>query len=211
MKMAKAKTKAKAKKEKAAKPAGVLNTGRVPNEDIPAKILTPAFTASYVRLLEPAADLSGNMKYSVSMIFDKDKTDLDIINAAIKAAAEAKFGKKLPKNFKNPLRDGDEERDGEEYENSWFINCSTTRRPQITDLENDNELVTSDDDELGIYSGCVCRASVTFFGFDKSGNKGVGCGLNNVQLLKRGERIDGGTSAEADFSDDEDDLDLDDL
>ena len=201
---------AKMKKVKKSAAPNPLKTGVCKNPDMPTKITSPAFTASYVRLIEPQADLSGNMKYSVSMIMDKDSVDFTLIEAAIAAAAEAKFGKKLPKNFKNPLRDGDAERDGEEYQNAFFMNCSTTRKPQVIDLVT-REPVTSDDDELGVYSGCVCRASLAFFGFDKSGNKGVGVGLNNVQVLKRGARIDGGTSADSDFDEDEDEIDLDSL
>jgi hypothetical protein len=51
---------------------------------------------------------------------------------------------------------------------------------------------------------------VRFFGYDQAGNKGVGCGLNNIQKLKDGERLDGTVSAEAAFED-ADDVDLDNL
>ena len=200
--------KAKPVSKKAANP---LRTGTCKNPDNAAKIVTPAFIGSYVTLLEPKADKKGVQKYSISMIFDKDSTDFTLIEEGIAAAAKAKFGDKLPKNFKHPLRDGDDDRDGEEYQNSMFMNASTTRRPQIIDLAT-KKLVTCDDEDIGVYSGCTLRASITFFGFDKEGNRGVGCGLNNVQVLKRGDRIDGGTSAATDFGDDdEDELDLDNL
>lgn len=163
------------------------------------KIITPPFTASYCFLLEPKENLSGDMKYSVSMIFSKD-TDMSKIEQAIQAAAEEKFGKKLPKVFKNPLRDGDEERDDrDEYRNSWFINASSSRKPGIVDYKT-GDIIDTDDEDLGIYSGCICRATVAFFGYDQSGSKGVGCGLNNIQVLKRGARLDGSSSAETDFA-----------
>ena len=171
------------------------------------KIMTPPFTASYCFVLEAKENLSGNMKYSVSMIFDKTKTDMTKMEAAIKEAAAEKFGKKLPKNFKNPIRDGDAERDDrEEYKNAWFVNCSTDRKPGVVDLEGN--VIDNDDGDVGIYSGCVCRATVAFFGFDQKGNKGVGVGLNNIQVLKRGDRLDGTTSADTDFEDAEE-VDLD--
>ena len=52
--------------------------------------------------------------------------------------------------------------------------------------------------------------SVTFFGYDVSGNRGVACGLNNIMKFKDGERLGGRSSAESDFADvsmeDDDDL-----
>ena len=55
-----------------------------------------------------------------------------------------------------------------------------------------------DQDEF--YSGCICRVSITFFGFDIDGNKGVGASLNNIMKVRDGERLDGATNAEDDFA-----------
>ncbi|MGO1033701.1 ssDNA-binding protein, partial [Clostridioides difficile] len=42
-----------------------------------------------------------------------------------------------------------------------------------------------------------------FFPYNSAGNKGIGCGLQNVQKLADGEVLGGArASAEADFSDD---------
>jgi hypothetical protein len=171
------------------------------------KLITPVALASYCHLLEPTEDPSGEMKYSVSLIFDKDSCDLEPIEEAIKQAAkDGKLGKK----YKNPLRDGDEDReDNEEYENSMFVNANAKRRPGIIDYAT-GDVVDTDDDDIGVYSGCLIRASVTFFAYTHKGSKGVGCGLNNVQVLKRGERLDGTESAEEAFEDAEE-IDLDEL
>ncbi len=174
------------------------------------RLITPPFTASYVQVLEPRENLSGEMKYSVSMIFNKDTTDIDVLRDAVAEAAKEKFGKKLPPRFKNPIRDGDEDRpDSPEYRNSWFINASSSKKPGVVDYKT-KDIVDTDDEDIGIYSGCICRASVAFFPYDVSGSKGVGVGLNNLQVLKRGDRLDGGVSAESDFGDAEE-VDLDDL
>lgn len=65
-------------------------------------------------------------------------------------------------------------------------------------------------DEDEIYSGVWAIVSVTFFGYDVSGNRGVACGLNNIMKFKDGERLGGRASAESDFADigmeDDDDL-----
>ena len=38
-----------------------------------------------------------------------------------------------------------------------------------------------------------------------NGNKGIACGLNNLQLIRVGEPLGGKTSAENDFASDNDD------
>lgn len=48
------------------------------------------------------------------------------------------------------------------------------------------------------YAGCYARASVTPFAFNNIG-KGVALGLNHIQKLKDGERLDSFRSAEDDF------------
>ena len=50
------------------------------------------------------------------------------------------------------------------------------------------------------YSGCYGRASIRFYAYNQNGNKGVGCGLGNVQKLEDGQPLDGRTTALEDFS-----------
>jgi hypothetical protein len=171
------------------------------------RVITPPARASYVQVHEPKPGPDGGAeKYNISLIFPKDSTDLSKLEAAIKEAAEAKFGKKVPKNLRTPIRDGDIDReDRPEYADSWFMNASSTRKPGLVDADRDPILEADE-----FYSGCICRAEVRFFGYDQAGNKGVGCGLNNIQKLKDGERLDGTVSAEAAFED-ADDVDLDNL
>jgi len=164
---------------------------------------------SYCHVFEPAAITEGQEeKYSVAILIPKkDKITIDKINKAVQAAIEEgknkTFGGKIPKKLKLPLRDGDEEdRDGEEYENHYFVNASSTSRPGIVD-ENLNEILDRDE----FYSGCYGRASVVFKAFNKNGNTGVACYLNNLQKTADGERLGGSkASAQEDFGSDEDDL-----
>lgn len=148
-------------------------------------------------------------KYSTSMIIPKsDKKSLSKIKKAIEAAIEKgvseKFNGKRPKNLKTPLRDGDEERDDDEsYEDSFFINASTTRKPKLVD-KGLQEIIDPED----VYSGMYGRASLNFYAYNVNGNKGIAAGLNNIQKLRDGERLGGGSSSvEADFDDDFDDED----
>lgn len=173
----------------------------------PTKVITGKVRFSYVHVFEPAtiSEDSSEKKYSVSIIISKkDKVTLAKIEGAIKAATQAgvaKWGGKLPKNLKTPLRDGDEEREEECYENSFFLNAKSSNKPGIVDANLD-EIMSKEE----FYSGCYGRASVTFYPYDSNGSKGIACGLNNLQKLEDGERL-GGSSASAaeDFADDDDD------
>jgi len=174
------------------------------------KIVTGKVRFSYVHVFEPkAVEGSTEKKYSVSLIIPKsDKKTVRDINAAIERVKQegiaSKWGGKLPKKLKLPLRDGDEEKDGEEYADSWFLNANATRRPGVVDKALHPIL---DEDEF--YSGCYGRASITFFAYNSNGNIGIGCGLNNLQKLADGESLMGVSNPEDDFGefdDDDDDM-----
>ena len=104
-----------------------------------------------------------------------------------------------------PLRDGDEKDDDDVYEDKFYLNAKSTTRPGIIDK---HKVPIVDEEEM--YSGVWAVVSVTFFGYDVSGNRGVACGLNNLMKFKDDEHMGGRVSAETDFAgiDDEDDDDL---
>lgn len=171
------------------------------------KVITGKVRFSYAHVFEPHSIEEGQTKkYSVAILIPKkDKKTLDKIKEAVKAAAEAgkvKLGGKIPANMKQPLRDGDEERpDDENYAGCMFLNASSTNKPGLVDAEL-NPIMSKED----FYSGCYGRASINFYAFNTSGNKGVAAGLNNIQKLEDGENLGGGgASAESDFGDDKDD------
>lgn len=177
------------------------------------KVVTGLVRFSYVHAFEPHSVEEGQpKKYSVSILIPKKNKDTlkkleEVIeNAAV--AGKAKFNNKDPhkvKNFKWPLRDGDEEReDDPTYKGMYFVNASSNQKPGIVDADRDEIL-----DESDFYSGCWGRASLNFFAFNTSGNMGVACGLNNLQKLKDDEPLGGARSkAEDDFADDFEDDDL---
>ena len=157
---------------------------------------------SYVNVFEPRQNMSGEPKYSCAILIDKSNTAaISLIEEAIDAAMEqgktSKWGGKIPRNVKSPLRDGDEERDDPVYANKYFLNASasTKVKPAVKILEN-GKLVDALDSE-DFYSGCLGVAVVNFFPYSASGNNGVGCGLNVVMKTKDGERLSGGVSAES--------------
>ena len=85
--------------------------------------------------------------------------------------------------------------DDPEYAGYWFLNANSTSRPGIVDAHCQPIIDPSE-----VYSGCFGRASITFFAFNSNGNRGIACGLNNLQKLKDGPRLGGKASAEQDFA-----------
>jgi hypothetical protein len=174
-----------------------------------AKITTGKVRFSYANVFKPKSINGGEEKYSVSLIISKsDKETLKKINDAIKEAEKAgiaKFGAKFTSGagFKRPLRDGDADRsDDENYAESYFVNANSTTAPGIVDRRKTPIL-----DQSEFYSGCYGRASLVFYPFSASGNRGIACGLQNLQKLEDGEPLGGRARAEDDFDDfEEDDL-----
>ena len=177
------------------------------------KVITgPNTRWSYANVWDPKSINGGAPKYSVSLIIPKsDTATIKKINAAIQAAyeeGESKLksnGKTVPPlaAIKTPLRDGDVERpDDAAYANSYFINANSASAPGIVDA-NRQPII----DRSEVYSGVYGRASINLYAFNSNGNKGIACGLNNLQKIKDGEPLGGKASAESDFAtDDEDDF-----
>lgn len=166
------------------------------------KVITGIVRLSYANVWEPKSVHGGKEKYSVSIIIPKEDTKaLDEIKKAIDAAIEegkGKFGGKIPNkaSLKIPLRDGDIDRpDDEAYKNSYFINANSVTPPQVVDKNVKPILEHSE-----IYSGVYARVSINFYAFNSSGNKGIACGLGNIQKIRDGEPLGGRTNAEDEFT-----------
>lgn len=166
-----------------------------------SKVITGKNTRlSYFHGWDPVSINNGPEKYSVSVLIPKDDVEtINAINKAIDAAIEegvAKFGGKKPNKaaIKIPLRDGDLERDDEAYKGHYFLNANSITAPQIVD-----KAVKPILDREEVYSGCYARVSLSFYAFNSNGNKGVACGLGNIQKIRDGEPLGGRTSAADDF------------
>jgi len=184
------------------------NTNKSVNN--PMKVITgPDTRWSYVNAWEAKSIQGGTPKFSVSLIVPKSDTRTV---ATIKAAIEAAYhegetrlkgsGKTVPplSTIKTPLRDGDTERpDDPAYANAYFINANSATTPGVVDADR-NVIITRSE----VYSGVYGRASISFYAFNSNGNKGIACGLNNLQKIRDGEPLGGRASAESDFTTDED-------
>ena len=173
----------------------------------PTKVVTGIVRLSYANVWEAVAINDGKPKFSVSLIIPKSDTKtVEAINAAIDSAIKegaVKFGGKIPNKaaLKLPLRDGDVEReDDEAYKNTYFVNANSTTAPQIVDRSVQPIL-----DRSEVYSGCYARVSINFYAFNSNGNRGIACGLGNIQKIRDGEPLSGRTSAADDFTAEGDD------
>ena len=176
----------------------------------PTKIVTGVTRLSYANVWQAKSINGGTPKFSTSVLIPKsDAVTVNAIKAAIQAAYEegqAKLkgnGKTVPPltALKTPLRDGDVERpDDEAYKGCWFINANSNTAPGVVDIHRQPIYDTSE-----IYSGVYARVSLSFYSFNSNGNKGIACGLNNLQKIKDGEPLGGKSRAEDDFATDADD------
>lgn len=166
------------------------------------KVITGKVRFCYVNVFEPTAMNEGDTpKYNICILIPKDDAKtLDKINKTIEVAKQAGKAKladkngRIPANLKLPLRDGDEERpDDPAFEDHYFINANSQRKPGIVDKEL-NPIMEKEE----FYSGCYGRASINFYAFNAS-SKGIAAGLNNLQKLEDGEMLAGGSTAEEDF------------
>ena len=176
----------------------------------PTKVITgPNTRWSYANVWEAKSINGSTPKFSVSLIIPKtDTATIEKINRAITAAYEegqSKLrgnSKVVPdlESLKLPLRDGDKERKGDPaYAGCMFINANSSTAPGIVDADCNPIL-----DRSEVYSGVYGRASINLYAFNSNGNKGIACGLNNLQKIRDGEPMGSRSRAEDDFATDDD-------
>lgn len=169
-------------------------------------IITAPFRLAFPEVFTPKAGAEGGKeKFSITMMFPKDGSllipampgdgVLELRKIAF-AAVKEKWGgdkSKWPANMKTldfakyvsptgkdgwPVRDGDlVEWDG--FAGMLFARASSQYQPGLV-----NQKLQPVIDKNAVYGGLICRAQVSAFAYDNSGNKGVTFGLNNLQILK---------------------------
>jgi len=167
------------------------------------KLLTPVFRVSFPSVFEASSYEGGVPKFSVSAVWeparftDKEKVLWKAMYDLADEVCMAKFKKKagsLPANFKRGFRDGEEKADLTGYgPGKVFAALSSKMRPGVIGLDR---APITDPDEF--YPGCYARATITCYAYDNVG-KGYAFGLNNLQKIRDGERLDSKTDPEEDF------------
>lgn len=155
---------------------------------------------TFAHLFEPWASAEADpatAKYQTACLIPKtESAAIAAINQAVDAAVREgiskipKWGNKRPSKFDTPLRDGDEkEGAGPEYAGMLTFNAKSTKRPSV--VIGRNFVPTNDPDQ--VYSGCWALLNVSFYGYSKNGNNGVGVALNSVCKIYDDEPLGGGT------------------
>ena len=176
-------------------------------------IITPPFRISFPEnIFSPGGYQGSEPTYGLTAIWNledlqtKYKASWLGVLKALDAKAREFFDtplSKLPANIRRGIRNGDEKAHLNGYgDGTLFAALSSKRKPQIIDLRK--ELIP-DGDTVRIYPGAWARASVSPYAYDNIG-KGVALGLNNVQWLGHGDRLDSVTDAATDFEADPDDI-----
>lgn len=169
-------------------------------------LMTPQGRANYVYVFKPReSDEPGKEgSFSITLAMPKATSDVKALKADILRAATERWGAEAGEMLRkgkiaHPLHDGDDEvYDDPNYKGCWIM---TARRkeslgpPGVVD-----QAVKPIIDQTEFYSGAYCQMTVSFFAYENKGKKGVGCGLNNVQKVKDGERLAGKVPAEAEFT-----------
>lgn len=169
---------------------------------MPQKMITPKAILSYPALFEPKfAPDATEAKYSAVLVFPAG-TDLTEMKKAVDAAGMEKFGDKWPGMVKSgkaklPFRTDDDK--GYPEGSVFFSASSKTPVGLVHNFAGLDGKPVKLTDQTQLYAGCFVRASVAFFGFEAKGNRGVAVGLNNLQKLADGPRMDGRRRAEDEF------------
>jgi len=131
-------------------------------------------------------------KFSVTIVWDEN-VDLSKIREVVDALIKEKYPKRVPENFRYPLRDGTTKIDketGEQLEGfaetdtyADFWKYEEKGTVPVVDAQR-NDLLPGD-----VYAGMLGRVLFRPFLYDVSGNVGAGFGLEAVQKSGDGEAI----------------------
>lgn len=182
-----------------------------------ARFTTPPFVLSFPNLFEPRAQenedgTKGKPKFGCAAIWtpekfsDGDKLKYKAILAELDRVSIEAFGKPWKKLdgsvFKKGLRNGASKEGLAGYgEGTRFANLTSRSRPGVVD-KNKNPIGPEEGNAEEVYPGCICRATVNVYSFGlKKGSKGKGVaiGLQNIQKIADGPRLDNRVAAADDF------------
>ena len=166
------------------------------------KICLPVGRVVYAHLEEPSSPPGTDKEfYSVTLSFPAD-TDVSKIEAALQAAAEEKWGNKVPKKLTLALKENDVDQLNEDdelrfgfHEGGYSITLKQEKKKDITFKALDKSRIESDQ----FYAGCWVQAIANLHAY-KVQDAGVTAYLKGLRFVRDDDPLGGGTSDE-DFDD----------
>ena len=157
-------------------------------------------------IFKPGAMQEGqDKKFSSTFLIPKtDTNQIAEVEAAIKSAAEDKWGPKakildqLKKAGKTCLRDGEEKAQYDGYAECMFVNASSKVKPLV--IDKDKTPLTEESGKP--YGGCYVNCKLNIWAQDNSYGKRVNASLMGIQFAKDGDAFSGAAPAKADDFDD---------
>jgi len=161
-------------------------------------VVTPVGTLTFSALFTPVAFDDGEAeRYSARVVFDgKDPKVVEELKELVRLAnlvGDAKLGAYDKRAYRLPVKKNEE---------GDFVLRAKTMYPLVTNARSqivDSQLGEIRSSDL-IYNGCLVKLGVSFYTYDKSGNRGVGCFLQMVQKVAEGERANPIPEASAVFN-----------
>jgi len=171
---------------------------------------------SFPEVFEASSYEGSDPKFGITLVYDLNALDMEAdktlqaMKQAANDAAMERFGcgiGKCPKGsarpIAHPFRKG-EEKPAYYEEGQIFVKFTSKLAPGVVYPDRTPIEPTSRD----FYAGCYARVSFTVYTYDRSGNKGVGFGLRNVQKVADGEPIGSGSRSAAEDFEDVSDVDV---
>jgi len=181
-----------------------------------SRIISCEVRGSYVSVFQPRRNQLNpdeDPKYSVQLLIPKTaegKAFLKDLRSAYGDAIGDRWPKGAPSNvrefmgderMKPCVRDGDKKENdagepvGGEYAGHWYLNASNKKRPGVVEDSTRKPPMSEEDFQSGDY----CYVQLSVYGYSMLGNNGVGFGLRNVLITRKGEPLTGHDSPDAAF------------
>jgi hypothetical protein len=146
-------------------------------------------------------DGEGKPAFSCTFILPPNHPDLPKVKAALRAAAQSKWGekgdeilKRLIAGDKVCLRNGDTKSDYDGFAGNMFIAARSNVRPLVIDADR-SPLSESDGKP---YSGCYVNGKIAVWAQDNKYGKRINAQLQGVQFFRDGDAFGGGRPASVD-------------
>jgi len=138
-------------------------------------------------------------KFGAAFLIPKNHPCVPQVQQAIQAEKNNSWGASVPPTVTATLYDGDTDpkyNTVPENRGHFILNTSSSAEQPPTLVDANLQKVIN---PATFYAGCFVNADIGFYSYDKGVSKGIAAGLNGVQFVQDGERLDNRPSAEEMF------------